>query len=175
MSVQLGARDRHPVRGTPCANRRHWYADWHDARRGQHRHNAQDIFAPRHSLVVAPEAGVVAHVSSEATPRGGWTLTIRSGDRMYYFAHLQDNPIVSVGDRVRAGDPIGKVGSSGNASRTCPHLHLQAYVRRTRPRRYINLYDELRRVDPRLAGRAPAPPASEPPTQESHPCPNANN
>lgn len=40
------------------------------------------------------------------------------------YAHLQPGPSpVQVGQRVRAGDPVGKLGSSGSS--TEPHLHFQ--------------------------------------------------
>ncbi|WP_180970093.1 M23 family metallopeptidase [Deinococcus planocerae] len=40
------------------------------------------------------------------------------------YAHLQTGSVtVKVGDRVRTGQPLGKLGSSGNS--TAPHLHFQ--------------------------------------------------
>ncbi|WP_216320620.1 M23 family metallopeptidase [Deinococcus aestuarii] len=40
------------------------------------------------------------------------------------YAHLQTGSVtVKVGDRVRTGQPLGKLGSSGNS--TSPHLHFQ--------------------------------------------------
>lgn len=42
---------------------------------------------------------------------------------IHYFAHMQFSPLVSNGQRVRAGQVIGYVGRTGNAITTCPHLH----------------------------------------------------
>ena len=49
-----------------------------------------------------------------------------------YYAHL-DSQGVSTGTRVRAGDPLGTVGNTGNARTTVPHLHFGIYHRREGP------------------------------------------
>jgi len=43
---------------------------------------------------------------------------------MYYYAHLDRYaPGLHEGQRLSRGDPIGAVGSTGNASAEGPHLH----------------------------------------------------
>ena len=57
---------------------------------------------------------------------GGRTLYLRSADGHYdfYYAHLDSYaPGVEAGVRVRRGDALGTVGSTGNARG--PHLHFQ--------------------------------------------------
>jgi murein DD-endopeptidase MepM/ murein hydrolase activator NlpD len=49
------------------------------------------------------------------------------GMRLYY-AHL-DTQLVVPGQFVRAGEPIGTVGNTGNAITTPPHLHFGVYWR----------------------------------------------
>ncbi len=44
-----------------------------------------------------------------------------------YYAHL-DRQAVQPGERVDAGDVVGYVGNTGNASRTAPHLHFGVYA-----------------------------------------------
>ena len=55
----------------------------------------------------------------------GNTVTIQTEEGHYVvFAHLrQGSVVVSEGQSVKVGDPIGKTGNSGNT--TMPHLHFQ--------------------------------------------------
>jgi murein DD-endopeptidase MepM/ murein hydrolase activator NlpD len=39
------------------------------------------------------------------------------------YSHLKEKPTLKVGDRVKEGQPVGKVGNTGSASRGA-HLHL---------------------------------------------------
>jgi hypothetical protein len=48
------------------------------------------------------------------------------GVRLYY-AHL-DEQLVRTGSVVRAGDVLGRVGNTGNARTTAPHLHFGVYA-----------------------------------------------
>jgi hypothetical protein len=60
---------------------------------------------------------------------GGLAANIYGNDgTMYYMAHLDSFPagIVS-GQRVKQGDVVGFVGSSGNAEGGSPHVHLQIH------------------------------------------------
>jgi murein DD-endopeptidase MepM/ murein hydrolase activator NlpD len=57
---------------------------------------------------------------------GGVTAYVRSADRRwsYYYAHLAGYaPGLAEGQAVRAGDPIGFVGDTGNAGAGNTHLH----------------------------------------------------
>jgi murein DD-endopeptidase MepM/ murein hydrolase activator NlpD len=46
----------------------------------------------------------------------------------YYYAHLERRAAgLKEGDRVRRGDVIGFVGTSGNAPPDTPHLHFAIY------------------------------------------------
>lgn len=88
-------------------------------------HNAIDIMAPRGTPVVAAADGIVErlHFSQGG---GGITVYVRSPDRAwtYYYAHLDAYaPGLHEGQQVRRGQPLGLVGSTGNASAAGPHLH----------------------------------------------------
>src|SRR5690606_12295339 len=92
---------------------------------GRRRHEGVDILAPRGTPALAAADGVVTRVGRNRL--GGRTIWLEtdSGLRLYY-AHLR-HQAVREGRRVRAGEVIGRVGSSGNAPRDTPHLHFGVY------------------------------------------------
>lgn len=99
---------------------------WGDPRGdGTRAHAGTDIMAPAGTPVVAVTDGRIERLYfSEGG--GGVTLYQRSdnGRWLFYYAHLQDYwPGIREGMRVRAGQPIARVGASGNASADAPHLH----------------------------------------------------
>lgn len=120
-----------------------------DDARGERRHEAIDILAPRNTPVKAVEDGRIARLF---TSRAGG-LTIYQFDPSeqycYYYAHLERYANgLKEGDRVRKGQVIGYVGSSGNAPENTPHLHF-AIFRLTAEKRWwegtpIDPYDVLR-------------------------------
>jgi murein DD-endopeptidase MepM/ murein hydrolase activator NlpD len=95
------------------------------SRAGGRAHDAIDIMADAGTPVIAAAPGTVEKLFfSEGG--GGNTIYIRSSDGRwsYYYAHLQSYaPGLAEGQRVRQGQIIGRVGSTGNASPEGPHLH----------------------------------------------------
>ena len=88
-------------------------------------HDAIDIMAPEGTPVLAAADGTVEKLFF-SQGGGGITAYVRSPDQRwtYYYAHLQAYaPGLHEGQRVARGDPIGLVGSTGNASPGGPHLH----------------------------------------------------
>jgi peptidoglycan LD-endopeptidase LytH len=100
--------------------------DTYDAARANGRvHDATDIMAPRGSAVVAAAPGTVEKLFF-SHGGGGITAYVRSPDGkwQYYYAHLDSYaPGLQEGQQVKQGDPIGRVGSTGDASPNAPHLH----------------------------------------------------
>jgi len=102
------------------------FVDSFGARRsGGRSHEGVDMISKRGTPLVAIEAGTVKRMRNGGL--GGITVWLRGeeGDEFYY-AHLDawaDG--LSVGDRVGAGQLLGYVGSTGNASYKLPHLHFQ--------------------------------------------------
>jgi peptidoglycan LD-endopeptidase LytH len=113
-----------PVLAGSLQSVRGWFGDARDG--GRRDHLGIDIFAPRGTSVVAVADGVISRV--KRTSRGGREVWLRDERRgvLYYYAHLQ-RQLVAEGRRVKAGDRIGMVGNSGNASRSRPHLHFGVY------------------------------------------------
>jgi Peptidase family M23 len=98
------------------------------APRHGHRHQGQDLAAAEGTPVVAPHGGVVETVQYQA--RGAGHYVVVDGDDEdydYVFMHLRTGSIpVEPGDRVRTGQTIGEVGSTGSS--TGPHLHFEIWV-----------------------------------------------
>lgn len=106
----------------------HSFADtWHAPRSGGRQHQGTDVFAPYGSPAYAVVDGVIDKWSDGGL--GGIALWLRGddGDR-YYYAHNAAN-IAQVGQRVRAGEQIAYVGTTGNAATTPPHIHFEAHFR----------------------------------------------
>lgn len=99
---------------------------------GSSLHEALDIMAPDGTSVVAAAPGTIEKLFvSEA---GGKTMYIRSSDRqtIHYYAHLGKYAEgLKEGQRVRRGQRLGTVGSTGNAKSNSAHLHF-AILRTTK-------------------------------------------
>ena len=96
---------------------------------GARAHDAIDIMAPRGTPVIAAAEGTVEKLYfSEGG--GGISAYVRSpdGNWVYYYAHLDAYaPGLREGRRLGRGDPVGTVGSTGNANPDGPHLHFAVH------------------------------------------------
>lgn len=91
---------------------------------GARRHDAIDIMAADGTPVFAAADGTIEKLFNSV--RGGITIYQRSPDQrwVYYYAHLSAYaPGLVEGQKVKRGQPIGRVGHSGDASPEGPHLH----------------------------------------------------
>lgn len=84
-------------------------------------HGGADIAVPTGTIFVAPADGVVTLAARDDFTLEGKLIIIDHGMGLNSaFLHASEI-LVSEGDRVKQGQPIGKVGQSGRA--TGPHLH----------------------------------------------------
>lgn len=106
---------------------------WGDGWGANRNHKGQDLLARCGKPLVAARAG---RVKLRGNERSGWGHYIvidgRKTNRDYLYSHLQARSPHRVGDRVRKGQRIGKVGESGNA-RGC-HLHFELWKGDYNPR-----------------------------------------
>jgi murein DD-endopeptidase MepM/ murein hydrolase activator NlpD len=94
---------------------------------GRRRHQGIDLLAPAGTPVVAVASGHITRLSNEDRGRGGISLWLRDvRGTAYYYAHNQHN-LVHLGQRVRTGQVIARVGASGNAKGGPSHLHFQVH------------------------------------------------
>ena len=88
-------------------------------------HDAIDIMADEGTPVIAATDGRVEKLFF-SQGGGGITVYVRSPDQRwsYYYAHLQGYaPGLAEGQQVKRGQVIGRVGTTGNAAASGPHLH----------------------------------------------------
>lgn len=89
---------------------------------GSRRHKGIDIFADPGTPVVSAVPGIV-RMSGNSGGLGGVRVWVQGDDgRYYYYAHLS-SANVAPGQRVDAGQMLGRVGNTGNAANTAAHLH----------------------------------------------------
>jgi len=105
-------------------------SDTFDQARAQgYPHDAIDIMAPRGTRVVAAADGTVVKLFTSV--RGGLTVYEFNPTSTveYYYAHLDSYaPGLTEGMALRRGDPVGFVGSTGDANPASPHLHFEIAV-----------------------------------------------
>jgi peptidoglycan LD-endopeptidase LytH len=92
--------------------------------RGNHRHEAIDIMAPRGTPVIATDDGVVKKLFTSV--QGGLTVYQFDPDERYcyYYAHLDRYAAgLHEGQLLHRGETLGYVGTTGNAPPETPHLH----------------------------------------------------
>jgi murein DD-endopeptidase MepM/ murein hydrolase activator NlpD len=100
---------------------------------GRRRHQGIDLLAPAGTLLVAVASGHITRLSNLDRGRGGISLWLRdTRGTAYYYAHNQHN-LVHLGQRVRAGQLLARVGATGNAKGGPPHLHFQIHPGGGRP------------------------------------------
>ena len=99
---------------------------WHACRDGCSRwHKGNDLMAAEGTPAVAVESGVIAKVTDKDVGKGGLSLwLLGDSGNAYYYAHNSAN-LVRVGQRVARGQVIARVGHTGNAATTPPHIHFQ--------------------------------------------------
>ena len=90
---------------------------------GEKNHKGLDIAAPGGSQILAVADGTVCNVTYN--PKGfGHLIVIKQNDGIKaYYGHMKKETFLKKGDKVKEGDTIGIVGSTGKS--TGNHLHLE--------------------------------------------------
>ena len=103
--------------------------------KGPSTHTGIDIEAPVGTPVVAASDGTVVNIQPNPSKTYGNQVVIDHGDDLYtQSAHL-DSASVKPGDTVKAGQQIGKVGTTGNTPKSGDsHLHFEVRVKSPLPR-----------------------------------------
>jgi len=119
-------------------------------------HNAIDIFSIRGNMYLYPFDGEIVRVTyEESGSKAGNSVTIKSENGIYSFASHLDEVYAVEGRQVKAGNMGGKVGNSGNAEKTKPHVHQSFYTIYAKNKHsFLNPTKELLRLaDPKLKSK----------------------
>ncbi len=93
--------------------------------KGRYAHKALDIINTPKSVVWSPQEGIV--VLKDRFAGSGNTVVIDHGcGVLSLFFHLHDFAGIEVGQKLAQGNPIGKIGKTGEA--TGYHLHWEMRV-----------------------------------------------
>lgn len=83
--------------------------------------NGMDIAVPAGTPIVAPEGGTVVSVGTGTNSGWGNSVLLRDAQgALHRLSHMRDVPLVQAGQTIAAGQRLGFVGMTGNA--TGPHL-----------------------------------------------------
>ncbi|MBT3243385.1 MAG: peptidoglycan DD-metalloendopeptidase family protein [Bacteroidetes bacterium] len=87
-------------------------------------HLGIDINAPQNTDVIVTDTGVVKDlkISRNRSGYGTWILIEHNNNIDSFYAHL-DKCLVQIGDKIKRGQKIGEVGSTGMV--VSPHLHFE--------------------------------------------------
>lgn len=88
-------------------------------------HRGQDVLARCSTPIVAARSGEVSVATAQSRAGNYVVITADDGTSQAYM-HLLERAVVARGERVVAGQPIGRVGRSGRAS-AC-HLHYESWT-----------------------------------------------
>lgn len=116
------------------------FTDSYGAPRSGHRHQGNDLMAPKGTEVYAVADGVVRWIRDRGTAGRYVAIEHADGWESWYMHLNDDNPgtddgaaplalgvAVEVGEVVEAGQLIGWVGDSGNAEGSSPHNHFELH------------------------------------------------
>lgn len=120
-----------------------------------HGYGALDLPAPIGTPVYSVAAGIVSRAMRLATSYGIHAFVNHPGNRQSRYAHLS-SLAVRAGQTVRAGQLLGRVGSTGNS--TGPHLHYEDLLNGVRRRpESLGIFDHGGWLKPGMLGMNTSP------------------
>jgi murein DD-endopeptidase MepM/ murein hydrolase activator NlpD len=108
----------------PCAGPCTFRDDWGEPRSGGRTHKGCDIMADMGTPAVAISGGTVTAVGEGGNAGKYLQITMHDSPTHFLYMHMRDI-VVSPGQKVSAGELVGHVGDTGNASGGPPHIHFE--------------------------------------------------
>ncbi|UTX53304.1 M23 family metallopeptidase [Leucobacter aridicollis] len=94
---------------------------------GYYGHTGMDLAAPQETPIYAASSGTVTATHWAGQDSYGWYIVIEhAGGLSTLYGHMVRQTALKVGQKVKAGQHVGYVGSTGNS--TGPHLHFETLV-----------------------------------------------
>lgn len=87
-------------------------------------HTGYDLYAREGTPIVAATPGEVVANASDSSY--GNRVVIRFDGEDWWYCHLRERSPLDIGQRIEAGEGVGRVGQTGNVSG--PHLHLERRI-----------------------------------------------
>ncbi|MEF3310860.1 M23 family metallopeptidase [Paenibacillus sp. GYB004] len=88
-----------------------------------------EVLAPFDCMVEAIHINPITNKIGEINPSRASSITFFRNDGVrVFYGHVKDVNVV-VGDSVKAGDIVAKVGNNGYSR--CPHIHIGAWIEKT--------------------------------------------
>jgi murein DD-endopeptidase MepM/ murein hydrolase activator NlpD len=112
----------------PVQGRCYFGDTWHAPRGGGRTHLGVDIIANQGNLLYAVVDGVISkqYWDQPGSRSGNGVRLMQPNGTYFTYLHLLDvAPGIKVGSKMKAGQVIGFVGSTGNSA--TPHLHLEIH------------------------------------------------
>jgi murein DD-endopeptidase MepM/ murein hydrolase activator NlpD len=99
-------------------------------RSGGRTHEGFDVTAACGTKLVSARSGAVIKRAYDPVLDGNYVIIHARGmgPRNYLYAHMRKPAMVAVGEVVRTGQRIGRVGKTGNARTVGCHLHFEIHV-----------------------------------------------
>lgn len=99
-------------------------------------HYGLDIAAPGGSQIIAVAAGTVVKNSYDYGGYGYFIVIEQNDGIRTYYGHMRKASFLSVGAKVKAGDTVGIVGSTGRSTGNHLHLEFRSGTKRINPLNY---------------------------------------
>jgi murein DD-endopeptidase MepM/ murein hydrolase activator NlpD len=105
----------------------HTYGDGFGAARAGHTHMGQDVMAACGTPLVAVSRSIVVYRKSQSLAGNYVVLKDKRSGQSYFYAHLAVPAMVLPRQKVNAGQQVGIVGDTGDA--TACHLHFELWTK----------------------------------------------